>query len=103
MVKQAQLGSGDASTITPPRPSGGITIWEPTPAALNVASSSQTSLAWQPSFMLDGKPLPSSTCVRVWEKGEGGRIAQCLACGLLLPDDVQTFEDGTNESLGRRL
>ena len=51
--------------------------------------------------MLDGKPLLSSACVRVWEKGEGGRIAQCLACGLLLPDDVHTFEDGIDESLGR--
>ena len=101
MVEQAQPGSGDAPTRTPPRPFGGITIQEPIPVTLNVASSSQTSPAWQPSFMLDDKPLPSSMCVWVWEKGEGGRIAQCLARGLLLPDDVQTFEDGINESLGR--
>ena len=53
--------------------------------------------------MLDGKPLPSSACVRIWEKGEGGRIAQCLVRSLLLPDDVHTFEDETNESLGQRL
>ena len=51
--------------------------------------------------MLDGKPLPSSACVRAWEKGEGGRIMQCLARGLLLLDDVHTFEDGTDESLGQ--
>ena len=38
--------------------------------------------------MLDGKPLPSIAWVRVWEKGEG---------------DVHTFEDGTDESLGRWL
>ena len=25
----------------------------------------------QPSFMLDGKPFPSTACIRVWEKGEG--------------------------------
>ena len=71
--------------------------------ALNVVSSSQTSSAWQPSFMLDGKPLPSTACVRVWEKGKGGRVAQSLVHGLLLPEDVRTFEDGTDESLGRRL
>ena len=102
-VEQAQPGSGDVPTRTPPRQSRGITIREPTPTAQNVASSSQTSRAWQPSFVLDGKPLPSSVCVRVWEKCEEGRIAQCLARGLLLPDDVHTFEDGTDESLGRRL
>ena len=38
--------------------------------------------------MLDGKPLPSIAWLRVWEKGEG---------------DVHTFEDGTDESLGRWL
>ena len=102
-VEQTQPGSGDAPTRTPPRPSKGITIQEPTHTALNVASLSQTSPAWQPSFMLDFKPLLSSACVQVWEKGEGGHIAQCLARGLLLSDDVQTFEDGTDESLGRRL
>ena len=53
--------------------------------------------------MLDGKPLPSTTSVRVWEKGVGGRVAQSLVHGLLLPKDVHTFEDGTDESLGRQL
>ena len=53
--------------------------------------------------MLDGKPLPSTACVRVWEKGEGGRVAQSLVHGLLSPKDVHTFEDGTNKSLGRQL
>ena len=101
--EQAQPGSGDVPARTPPRQSRGITIREPTPATQNVASSSQTSPAWQPSFMLDGKPPTSSACVRVWEKGEGGRIAQCLARGLLLPNDVRTFKDGINESLGRLL
>ena len=102
-VEQAQLGSRDIPIRTPPRQSRGITIREPTPAAQNVASSSQTSSAWQPSFILDGKPFPSFVCVQVWEKGEGGRIVQCLARGLLLPDDVHTFEDGIDESLCRRL
>ena len=31
------------------------------------------------------------------------RIAQSLVRGLLLPKDVHTFEDGMDESLGRRL
>ena len=39
----------------------------------------------------------------MWEKGEGGRIAQTLAEGLLLPDDVHAFEEGSEESVGCRL
>ena len=39
----------------------------------------------------------------MWEKGEGGWIAQTLAEGLLLPDDVHAFEDGSEESVRRRL
>ena len=58
---------------------------------------------WKPKFLLDGKPLPSIAYVRMWEKGEGGRIAQTLAISHLLPDDVHAFEEGTEESVGRRL
>ena len=39
----------------------------------------------------------------MWEKGKGGRIAQTLATGLLLPDDVHAFEEGMEESVGHRL
>ena len=39
----------------------------------------------------------------MWEKGEGGRIAQSLAEGLLLPEDVHDFEEGSKESVGHRL
>ena len=53
--------------------------------------------------MLDGKPLPSTASVRVWKKGEGGCVAQSSMHGILLPEDVHTFKDGTDESLGRRL
>ena len=53
--------------------------------------------------MLDGKPLPSTASVRVWENGEGGCVAQSSVHGILLPEDVHTFKDGTDESLGRRL
>ena len=53
--------------------------------------------------MLNSKPLPSTASVRVWEKGEGGHVAQSLVHGLLLPEDVHTFEDRTDESLGRWL
>ena len=70
---------------------------------MGVASSSQATQAWQPKFQLDGKPLPASASVRVWEKGEGGRIAQSLAHDLLLPEDVHAFEEGKKESIGRRL
>ena len=37
------------------------------------------------------------------EKGKGGRIAQTLAEGLLLPKDVHAFEEGSEESVGGRL
>ena len=53
--------------------------------------------------MLNDKPLPSTISVQVWEKGEGGHVAQSLVHRLLLPEDVHTFEDGTDESLGRWL
>ena len=39
----------------------------------------------------------------MWEKGEGGRIAQSLAEGLLLPNNVHAFEEGSEESVERRL
>ena len=91
-------------TLTPPRPTRGIIIQEPqTQVEPGIVSSSQATPAWRPKFLLNGKPLPSTVCVRMWEKGEGGNIAQTLATGLLLPDDVHAFEEGTEESVGRRL
>ncbi|XP_050252623.1 uncharacterized protein LOC126699088 [Quercus robur] len=39
----------------------------------------------------------------MWDKGEGGRIAQTLAGALQLPEDVHAFDDGSEESVGRRL
>ena len=47
--------------------------------------------------------MPSTAYVQMWEKGEGGRIAQTLAEGLLLPNDVHAFEEGSEESVGHRL
>ena len=90
--------------LTPPRPTGGIVIQEPQiQVEPGTTSSSQAAPAWKPKFLLDDKPLPSIACVRMWEKGEGGRIAQTLATGLLLPNDVHAFEEGMEESVGRRL
>ena len=98
------MGPGDAAVQTPPQPTGGIIIREPqTQVGTGVTSSSQVAPAWKPKFLLDGKPLPSTACVRMWEKGEGGRIAQTLAEGLLLLEDVHSFEEGSEESVGRRL
>ena len=68
-----------------------------------MASSSRLVPAWQPNFELDGMPLLTDASVWVWEKGEGGHIAQSLAPGLLLPEDVSAFTDRTDESMGRRL
>ena len=47
--------------------------------------------------------LPASASVQAWEKGERGRVAQSLAHGLLLPEDMNAFVDETDESMGRRL
>ena len=70
---------------------------------MNVVSTSQATSTWQPSFLLDGKPFPATVSVGVWEKGEGGRVAQSLVHDLLLPEDMHTFEDRMDESLGRQL
>ena len=104
VTDQPSTGPGDSAVHTPPQPAGGIVIRElETQAGAGVASSSQVAPAWKPKFLLDGKPLPSTACVQMWEKGEGGRIVQTLAEGLLLPDDVHAFEDGSEESVGRWL
>ena len=75
-TKQTSASPSDAQTQTPPQPSRGVTIREP-PAEVrtHVASSSRPVSAWQPSFELDGMPLPVDAYVWVWEKGERGRIA----------------------------
>ena len=44
-----------------------------------------------------------STSVKVWDKGEGGHVAQSLVHDFLLPEDIHVFADETNESFGRRL
>ena len=67
-----------------------------------MASSSRPVSTWQPNFKLDGMPFLANASVRVWEKGEGGRIAQSLAQGLRLLEDMRTFADETEESMGRR-
>ena len=103
-AEQTPIGSGDTPTRTPPQPSRGIIIQEPTAQiGTNVASTSRAIPEWQPTFQLDGKPLLMTTSVRVWDKSKGGRVAQSLVHGFLLPEDVHAFEDGTNESMGRRL
>ena len=39
----------------------------------------------------------------VWDKGEGGRVAQSLVHDLLLLKDVRFFSEGDEDSLVRRL
>ena len=39
----------------------------------------------------------------VWDKGEGGRVAQSLVHGLLLPEDVCFFSEVDEDSLVRLL
>ena len=95
---------GEAQVQTSHQPSRGVTIREPpTQVGTKVASSSRLVQLWQPTFKLDGMPLPASASIRAWEKGVGGRVAQSLVHGLLLPEDVSAFADGTDESMGRRL
>ena len=104
VADQPPTGLGDVAARTPPRPTGGIVICEPqTQVGPGVASSSQAAQVWKPKFLLDSKPLPSTAYVWMWEKGKGGHIVQTLAKGLLLPDDVHAFEEGSEDSMGRRL
>ena len=103
-VEQTPTGPSDALTRTPPQPSRGIIIQElSTQAGTKVVSSSRAALAWQPTYQLDSKPLSATARVRVWEKDEGECVTQSLVHGLLLPEDVRAFEEGTEESMGRRL
>ena len=89
---------------TPPRLTEGIVILEPqNQVGPGIASSSLATPAWKPKFLLDDKPLPSTACVWMWEKGEGGHIAHTLATSLFLLDDVHAFEEGMKESVGSRL
>ena len=104
LTDQSSTGPGEGQIQTPLQPSQGITTREP-PAQVgtNVASSSRPAQPWQPTHELDSTPLLTSASVRGWEKGEGGRVAQSLVHGLLLPKDVSVFAYGTDESMGRRL
>ena len=70
---------------------------------MNVVSTSRVAPEWRPIFQLDGKPLSATASVHVWDKGEGGRVAQSLVHGLLLPEDMNAFEERTDETMGRRL
>ena len=68
-----------------------------------MASTSRFEAGWQATFKLGNKPLLVSASVRTWAQGERGWVAQSLVQGLLLPEDVQFFLDGTDRSLARRL
>ena len=58
---------------------------------------------WHLNFKFGDEPLPTSASIRTWAQGQGGQVAQSLVHGLLLPEDVQFFSEGTEESLARRL
>ena len=101
---------GDAPSKTPPRSFSGITIPELVVESLstiqaggNVASFSQPVVPWQPTFKLRKGPLPTMTNAIVWDKGQGGRVAQSLVHDLLLLKDVRFFSEGDEDSLVRRL
>jgi len=107
---QPPKAPSDAPSKTLPWLSGGITIREPvveSPAAVQasgkVASSSQPVIPWQPTFKLGKGPLPATASAIVWDKGEGGKVAQSLVHGLLLPEDIRFFSEGDKDSLVRRL
>ena len=51
--------------------------------------------------MLGGKPLPAMASVRMW--AQGGRVAHSLVSDLLLPEDIQFFSDGSEDSIVRWL
>jgi len=62
---------------------------------MNVVSTSRVAPEW--------RPISTTVSVHVWDKGEGGCVAQSLVHDLLLPEDVNAFEESTDENMGRRL
>ena len=68
-----------------------------------VASSSWPEVHWQPTFKFGNGPLSTTASVRVWDKGEGGKVAQSLVHGLLLLEDIWFFTEGNEDSLVQRL
>lgn len=94
----------------PPRVSTRVVIREPvgdfrlTPQIdLDVASSSQPEVVWQPTLKLRDGPLLAFSSASAWSHVQGGRVAQSLVQGLLLPWDLKIFAVGTDESISRRL
>nr|POE79227.1 hypothetical protein CFP56_31356 [Quercus suber] len=49
--------------------------------------------------MLGDVPLPASASVKMWAQGEGGRVAESLVRGLLLPQDVHFWSEGSEDSI----
>lgn len=77
-------------------------VTPPTHVGADVAFS-RDEADWRHTFLLGGGPLPATACVWLWDKGDGGRVAQSLAQGLLLPEDIHIYSDGDEESLARQL
>ncbi|XP_075670269.1 uncharacterized protein LOC142640050 [Castanea sativa] len=109
-AEKTALTPGGALLKTPPCARGGSrtleTLAATPPAAqvgMNVAFSSQPKVGWQPAFLLGDQPLPATASVWMWDKGEGGKVAQSLVKGLMLPEDVHYFSEGDGETLVRRL
>lgn len=50
-------------------------------------------------FRIRNQPLPTTSSVQKWEKGEGGRVARSLVQALQLPNDVQYFSEGSDEAV----
>ena len=65
----------------------------------NVASSSQPIVPWQATFKFGAGFLLTTASAIIWDKGEGGRVAQSLVHGLLLLEDVRFFSEGDEDSL----
>ena len=81
-------------------------VGEPRPSAkvgTDVASSSWPENIWRPNFKFGNGPLLASASIKAWAQGQGGRVAESLVHGLLLPEDVQFFLDGTKDLLARHL
>ena len=79
-------------------------IWElagdPRPTAkvgTDVASSSRLKAISEPTFKFGDEPLPAFASLKAWAQGQGGRVSQSLVHGLLLPEDVQFFSDGSED------
>lgn len=63
------------------------------------SSSTPLALRYHNSFMLGEGPLPSTSSIQTWRKGDDGWVADSLGKALLLLEDVYFWDHITDEDI----